>query len=147
MLIVPSLIRCGKKFRFLRSDLEHALLSLLARRDEATYRREESRVRARICQPTSAQDVLLQVAAYIPSTYVGVGAHCRTAANAQDSSIVRLAFEVEKNRDPRVGFDVQRRQGSIHGAEVNLSVSAHEVERVDVGSPVARESRNARNHR
>src|SRR4029077_540271 len=101
----------------------------------------------RVPEPSSAEDVLPQVTAYIPSTQLSVGTHYRTAANPQDSPIVRLAFTVEKDRDSRVGIDVQRCQSSVRRAEVDFPVPTHEVERVDVGSSVARDSRNARHHR
>ena len=85
----------------LRSDLEHALLTLLARRDEPTHCREKSSVREHIPEPTSAHEVLPDIADYIPPNNFGVGTHYRSAANPEDSAIAGLALDVEQDRDPR----------------------------------------------
>lgn len=53
---------------------------------------------------------------------------------------------VEKDRGPRVGLDVQGRQGPVRRAEIDFPVARQEVERVYVGPSVARDGGDARNH-
>ena len=65
-------------------------------------------VRDRVPEPTPVHEVLPHVVAQIPPAQPGVGADCGTTANPQDSPIVRLALDIEQDRDPRVRSGVQR---------------------------------------